>query len=62
MNMTVADRNEISARWLITEALNALLAVSSFDKITVHAIVQKAGISRSTFYLHFQDKIDFLIK
>ena len=48
----------ISARWLITEAFMALLVASTFEKITVNAIVRKAGISRSTFYLHFQDKFD----
>lgn len=58
--MTLTDKNEISTRWLITEAFTALLADSPFDKITVHAIVLKAGISRSTFYLHFQDKFDLL--
>jgi AcrR family transcriptional regulator len=31
-----------------------------FEKISVHAIVHKAGISRSTFYLHYQDKFDLL--
>lgn len=52
----------ISARWLITEAFMALLVASTFEKITVNAIVRKAGISRSTFYLHFQDKFDLLDK
>lgn len=58
--MTMTDRHELSARWLITEAFTALLAATSFEKISVHAIVQKAGISRSTFYLHYQDKFDLL--
>lgn len=58
--MTMLDRQELSARWLITEAFTALLAVMPFDKISVHAIVHKAGISRSTFYLHYQDKFDLL--
>lgn len=58
--MTDTNRNALSARWLITEALFALLAVTSYDKITVHSIVHKAGISRSTFYLHFLDKQDLL--
>lgn len=58
--MTVTDRHELSARWLITEAFTALLAAMPFEKISVHAIVRKAGISRSTFYLHYQDKFDLL--
>ncbi|GLX67022.1 TetR/AcrR family transcriptional regulator [Paenibacillus glycanilyticus] len=58
--MTQVDSYPISARWLITEALFSLMAGKSFDKISVDAIVRKAGISRSTFYLHFQDKFDLL--
>ncbi|PWV99530.1 TetR family transcriptional regulator [Paenibacillus cellulosilyticus] len=58
--MTVTDRHELSARWLITEAFTALLSAMPFEKISVHAIVHKAGISRSTFYLHYQDKFDLL--
>jgi len=58
--MPDGERNAISARWLITEAFSALMAVQPFEKISVHAIVHKAGISRSTFYLHFQDKYDLM--
>ncbi|WP_337099167.1 TetR family transcriptional regulator [Paenibacillus sp. YIM B09110] len=58
--MSVAGRNVISARWLIMEAFTLLLAVLPLEKISVHAIVHKAGISRSTFYSHFQDKFDLL--
>jgi len=58
--MQTADKNTFSTRWLITEAFMKLLAVRSFNKMTVSAIVRKAGISRSTFYLHFQDIIDLL--
>ncbi|GMK40642.1 TetR family transcriptional regulator [Paenibacillus sp. CCS19] len=58
--MTMLDRQELSARWLIIEAFTALLAAMPFEKISVHAIVHKAGISRSTFYLHYQDKFDLL--
>lgn len=58
--MNMADHCTMSAHWLITEAFTALLAVLPFEKVSVHAIVRKAGISRSTFYLHFQDKFDLL--
>lgn len=37
-------------------ALLELLEQSSFQKITVNDICQKALVSRSTFYVHFEDK------
>mgnify|MGYP001324440828 CR=1 FL=1 len=58
--MNEHDRETLSARWLITEAFDALLAAGPFERVTVEAIVRKAGISRSTFYLHFRDKFDLL--
>lgn len=54
------DKNEMNARSFIIQAFSELLAVVPFEKMTVRAIVRKAGVSRSTFYLHFQDKIDLL--
>ncbi|MBD3919700.1 hypothetical protein H8B09_13125 [Paenibacillus sp. PR3] len=53
--MTITDRYELSTRWLINEAFTSLLAAMPFEKISVHSIVHKAGISRSTFYLHYQE-------
>ena len=41
-------------------AFNALLAGRDFHRITVDAIVRKAGISRATFYRHFKDKYDVM--
>ncbi|WP_431027387.1 TetR/AcrR family transcriptional regulator [Lysinibacillus sp. LZ02] len=43
---------------LIRYALITLLKEKSFEDITVHEIVDKALINRSTFYLHYQDKYD----
>lgn len=58
--MNVSYGDELCTRWLIMEAFTELLGVTSFEKVTVQSIVRKAGISRSTYYLHFQDKIDLL--
>lgn len=44
----------------IMEAFLLLLDERDFEKITIKSIVSKAGIARSTFYLHFQDKFDLL--
>ncbi|WDH84910.1 TetR/AcrR family transcriptional regulator C-terminal domain-containing protein [Paenibacillus urinalis] len=56
--MHSTDEHTLSAKSLIAEALLKLLAIQPFDKISVRAIVHKAGISRTTFYLHYQDKYD----
>lgn len=41
-------------------ALGELMKESSFDKITVSDIVRESGITRKTFYNHYQDKIDLV--
>ncbi|WP_226037477.1 TetR/AcrR family transcriptional regulator [Aquibacillus saliphilus] len=54
------DLYSTSTRELIITAFLNLLASIQFKKITVRQIVNKAGISRSTFYLHFEDKYDLI--
>lgn len=44
----------------IYHALGELMREKSFDKITVSDIIEEAGISRKTFYNHYQDKIDLV--
>ncbi len=41
-------------------ALLTLLEKSPFTKITVHTICKSAGVSRATFYMHYQDKYALL--
>lgn len=43
---------------LIRYAFVTLLKEKSLEDITVHEIVEKALINRSTFYLHYKDKYD----
>lgn len=48
---------------MIMEAYASLLGEAQADKITVTAIVNKAGLNRSTFYAHFgcpEDVMDML--
>ena len=40
---------------LIQDAYLSLIFVSANKKITVNDIINKAGVSRSTFYAHYQD-------
>lgn len=45
---------------LLMDALMNLILEEGYDAITVRDIVQKAGMNRSTFYLHFRDKQDIM--
>ena len=42
------------------EALLLLLETKDFEYITVKEICQKAGVNRSTFYLHYQNTSELL--
>lgn len=44
------------------EALIDLLAKKSLDFITVKEICEKAGVNRTTFYLHYETISDLLSK
>lgn len=48
------------ARLYIAKALIELMNKKSFDSIKINEICNRAGISRMTYYRHFQDKIDIL--
>jgi AcrR family transcriptional regulator len=43
------------------DALVELLVEKSFDDITVHDVLERAGVSRSTFYTHYRDKNDLFL-
>lgn len=47
---------------MIIEAFKELLSKKNFNKITVKDIVNKTGISRNTFYYHFEDINDLAQK
>lgn len=51
---------ELSTKEYIISAILELLGLKPFELLSVKEIVKKAGISRSTFYLHFQDKYDLI--
>ena len=54
------DPRSIRARKLLQEALFILLQKKDFEKITVKDIVEEAGLSRPTFYNHYETKEHFL--
>ena len=39
----------------IAESFNSLVRQRGIDKVTVKAVIEDCGISRQTFYYHFQD-------
>jgi AcrR family transcriptional regulator len=56
------DPRVIRTRQLFRDALVALIAEKGFDAITVQDIADRATLNRATFYLHYQDKQDLLVK
>jgi AcrR family transcriptional regulator len=56
------DRRQRRTRTALRKALMELITEKSFDAITLQDIVDRADISRATFYLHYKDKEDLLFK
>lgn len=54
------DLRVFRTRKLLCVALMDLLQTTSFDKISVNDLCEKAMIHRATFYNHFSDKNDLL--
>lgn len=54
------DRRIQRTHALLHEALGSLIREKAYDRITVAQILNRAGVSRSTFYIHFRDKDDLL--
>lgn len=55
------DRRQRKTREAIFSAFIELLSEKDFTRITAGEIIEKADISRATFYSHFETK-DFLLK
>lgn len=49
-------------RKLLRDALVALIDEKGFDKISISEIADRAMINRATFYRHFRDKADLLVR
>ncbi len=56
------DPRVVRTRQFLRDAMVALIGEKGFDAITVQDITERAGVNRATFYLHYKDKNDLLIK
>ncbi|HZX67347.1 MAG TPA: TetR/AcrR family transcriptional regulator [Candidatus Elarobacter sp.] len=54
------DRRIERTRGAILAAFNDLVLTVGYDRISVRDIIERAGIGRSTFYEHFEDKDEVL--
>lgn len=55
------DRRIRKTRHALGGALMDLIREKDFDSITVQDVLDRAGVSRSTFYVHYKDKNDLFI-
>ncbi|HTC92359.1 MAG TPA: TetR/AcrR family transcriptional regulator [Terriglobales bacterium] len=55
------DRRIVRTRDTLGDALVALMHEKSFDEITVQDVLDRAGVGRSTFYVHYRDKDDLFL-
>lgn len=55
------DRRILRTRDALGDALVALMPERAFDEITVQDVLDRAGVSRSTFYAHYRDKDDLFL-
>jgi AcrR family transcriptional regulator len=55
------DRRVARTRDRLGDALVELLLEKPFDDITVQEVLDRAQVSRSTFYEHFRDKNDLFL-
>jgi len=55
------DRRVSRTRNALGDALIALMHEKAFSEITVQHVLDRAGVSRSTFYAHYSDKDDLFL-
>jgi AcrR family transcriptional regulator len=56
------DRRIRRTRKALRDALMALILEKEFDALTIREIADRADVNRATFYLHFKDKHDLLLR
>lgn len=56
------DRRVQRTRSHLRDALMALILEKGYDAVTVQDITDRANLGRATFYLHYRDKDDLLLR
>jgi AcrR family transcriptional regulator len=55
------DRRVLRTRDTLGDALVALMQEKPFEEITVQQVLDRAGVGRATFYVHYRDKDDLFL-
>jgi AcrR family transcriptional regulator len=55
------DRRVLRTRDTLGDALIALMQEKPFEEITVQQLLDRAGVGRATFYVHYRDKDDLFL-
>ena len=55
------DKRSMRTRKLLGDAFLMLIHEKPIEEVTVQDVLERAGVGRSTFYLHFRDKNDLLL-
>ncbi len=55
------DRRVVRTRDRLGDALVALMREKNFEEITMQEVLNRAGVGRSTFYVHYRDKDDLFL-
>lgn len=58
---TKTDRRIVRTRNLLGDALMSLFQERDFENISVQDVLDRAGVGRSTFYVHYRDKNDLFL-
>jgi AcrR family transcriptional regulator len=58
---TRPDRRVNRTRRALKDALNDLILEKGYEAVTVQDVIDRADVSRSTFYAHFTDRDDLLM-
>ncbi len=59
--LTNLSERGIETQRMLSDVLMQLLSETNYNKISVKDITVRAGIDRSTFYLHFKGKDDLFL-